>query len=379
MENELIDHIKSELQNLEWRYREGAWEDFSKKNRKKPPFAFWMRFSAAAAIFLFGFFLILSVFYSPVGQKNEIGKVRSIPRVSQDVPLTINDEAKIPPRNTIYSRRVQKLPLENEVRRDSLAPAKMARGIANDTVNFYSAIDMNQINSPLVVSAESIKRKRSNLAKSHFSLTKPFTKMNSWSFGVSLGQGMGQGGATQSGFGTFATYRISFRFQISSGFYFNQLGGIKDLGHTPVVNSTGRFAENVRANLGGLEIPIELKYSVSKKLYTKMGLSVYSIATQEQKILFNDAKTVPVSYVDASGSMVSETIVESHTSLEAVPFDKRNKDKFMGLYNISLGFEQRVIGQKKIFIEPFFKVPLTKYSDYKMGLAQSGIKVGVAF
>jgi hypothetical protein len=52
MRVELIDHIKSEMKDLEVEYRSGAWEDFQGHTKVKKAKVVWMKILAKAAVVL---------------------------------------------------------------------------------------------------------------------------------------------------------------------------------------------------------------------------------------------------------------------------------------------------------------------------------------
>ena len=382
MKKELIDIIKDELNDFELDYRAGAWEDFHKQEKRKPSLIIsFKRLAATAAVVVLGalFLFLITDKYLQKKQQNIIVlrvPFKNMPLVNV-LPQRLSKYVKY-----IHQEQVHKHSKPGTVKhRDRiLSDSLLVRQLKSippaigDTINTDPGIQFLAVLPPRLIPPTN-----TTLAK-HLRGHQSGEFRKRWQLGLSMGNGVSYGQEHQFGAGAFVTYQLSSRLAFSSGFYFNQLGALKNVAHNNNFSDPEKVLTNVKVNLGGLEIPFELKYKITRRFYTKFGASLYSIKSQQQQLIFTRAESSIVNYVDPAGTAFSETLVTAgYAVAEAVPPSQLEKNKLISIYNFSVGYEYPILHGQKLFIEPFVKLPNKEFSVYRVNLAQTGIRLNVSF
>ena len=375
MKKELIDIIKDELNDFELDYRAGAWEDFYSKGKKKSPLIISLkRLAVAATVVLVGLLLfLLADKYLQKKQQNVIVlrvPFKNMPLIKV-LPQSLDKYVKYKHRQHYKSNLV--------VRPDKkLSDTLSARELKSIPPAIEGSINTNPDIQFLAVLPDGLIHPANTFTK-HLPSHQNGEFRTRWQLGLSVGNGVSYGQEHQFGAGAFVTYQLSRRFAISSGFYFNQLGALKDVARDHNFSDPGKLLTNVKVNLGGLEIPFELKYKVTRRFYTKLGASIYSIGSQQQQLFFTQTESSIVNYVDPAGTAFSEMPRTGTSVVEAVPASQLEKNKLISIYNFSVGYEYPILHGQKLFIEPFIKLPNKEFSVYRVNLAQTGIRLNVSF
>ncbi|MGN8071478.1 hypothetical protein [Mucilaginibacter sp. SG564] len=376
MKKELIDIIKDELNDFELDYRTGAWEDFYKQEKKKSPRIISLkRFAIAAAVILVALFLFLIAGkYLQKKQQNII--VLKVPFKNMPVIKVLPQS---PGKYVQYKHRQHYQPNPAVHPDKGLADILSAMQLKRIPPTIGDTINTNPGIQFLAVLPTSLVPPANTLAK-HLPSHQNSEFRKRWQLGLSVGNGVSYGQEHQFGAGAFVTYQLSHRLAFSSGFYFNQLGALKNVAHDNNFSDPEKVLTNIKVNLGGLEIPFELKYKLTRRFYTKFGASLYSIKSQQQQLIFTRAESSIVNYIDPTGTAFSETLVTAgYAVAEAVPPSQLEKNKLISIYNFSVGYEYPILHGQKLFIEPFIKLPNKEFSVYRVNLAQTGIRLNVSF
>lgn len=380
MKKELIDIIKDELNDFELDYRVGAWEDFHKQEKSKPSLIMSLKRLAAAAVVVLGALFLFLIADKYLQKKQQDIIVLRVP--FKNMPLV-----NVSPRRLgkyikhKHQERVYKYSKHSTLHHDKiLSDTLLARQLKSippaigDTINTDPGIQFLAVLPPRLI------------PPTNTTLTKHLPGHQSgefrkrWQLGLSMGNGVSYGQEHQFGAGAFVTYQLSSKLALSSGFYFNQLGALKNVAHNNNFSDPEKVLTNVKVNLGGLEIPFELKYKLTRRFYTKFGASLYSIKSQQQQLIFTRAESSIINYVDPTGTAFSETLVTAgYAVAEAVPPSQLEKNKLISIYNFSVGYEYPILHGQKLFIEPFIKLPNKEFSVYRVNLAQTGIRLNVSF
>lgn len=375
MKNELINHIKEKLADHELDYRPGAWENFKKKAEKPhETIILWRRMASIAAVLIFAILFFLINRQSPESKKDTHLKLFT---TTDNRKLTVKGQKTITQKRLFYTYKNKPVKL--------IADTPF-RAVALSNINGVTIFDQDSIhhltNHELLAVTPIIKPAHVDMPADmdkHPMATKKNQPIgrDRWRLSLSMGQARSYGENNQFGMGASVSYQISNKIELSSGFYFNQLGAKKDISRRPMSYDIGKYLVNVRSNLAGLEIPLEIKYKFTNSLYSKVGFSAYSITSQQQSLLFNEEKTEVKNYVDASGTAYSETISFTEAQVIQVPKARLSDTKFVGLYNISVGFAPRMFNKQKLAFEPYLKIPVDGFSNYKINLSQIGLKINV--
>jgi hypothetical protein len=95
------------------------------------------------------------------------------------------------------------------------------------------------------------------------------------------------------------------------------------------------------------------------------------LAYEEKKLV-----DVPVSGEDGPGF---ESKLMSSTETVPVASDELPQQNYLGFYNFSYGFNQKISKKQRLIIEPFIKIPMKSYSELKTNLTSGGIRLKLEF
>lgn len=193
------------------------------------------------------------------------------------------------------------------------------------------------------------------------------------------------------GYGVSMEYAVSKKVSISSGISYNQMGASKVIGGgggssnpmdapasaMALVQETKRL-KSVDANLVGLDIPLEIKYHISDRFYTNVGVSAFAILNQKQNNNYIEGRLEGES-LDLGSASAFKSVFKESTVSEAVPSEEIKNDKYLGFYNLSIGYKQKVSGKNSLSIEPFMKLPIKEYSKENLKLIGTGIRLKFDF
>jgi hypothetical protein len=200
-----------------------------------------------------------------------------------------------------------------------------------------------------------------------------------WRFSLAFGQALDSRSKTDFHIGTYVNYRIDSRLSISSGITYSQFGGGKTFPLPEPSARSGKMMSSARAELTGIDIPLELQIKAGNKMYARMGLSASTMITQQQTLNFSEQKVQVNTYVDPNGITRSETVTINEVTTEAVPEEKLKQNRLAGFYNICVGYQRRIAKNNTVGLEPFVKIPIGSYSEQRLNLVQGGLRVKLDF
>jgi hypothetical protein len=414
VDDELIAHIKESLSLHEEAYTPGAWENFSKKEKRRGGLIWLVRLSTAAAILLIGFIAFYlstspDIALQPVTSvtKADTSKTTGVKGGPSVAPTQIND-AVLAANKTTSRHGLKKVANEAALIPASTQPQTndpatiltQSNGEAIPKEVFEKPIDVvvapketQAAHVPVVetqkqsfqdfLNAET-ERNKTNPAK-HSVANKIDSK---WDLGLMVAPSIGNDKKINMGYGVSMEYAVSKKVSISSGVSYNQMGASKMI--NPVSNSmdapAGAMAlvqetkklKSVDANLVGLDIPLELKYHFNDRFYTNVGLSAFAILNQKQNNNYVEGRVDNSAASMADRSAFNSFFKESTVS-EPIPPDEARSDKYLGFYNLSIGYKQKVSGKNSLSIEPFMKLPIKEYSKENLRLIGTGVRLKFDF
>lgn len=424
MDKELIDHIKTQLNNHEESYSPGAWERFSVQEKdKKRGFIYWPLWSAAALILVFGgIFFSLYKTDKPnaiVVSKPVIEKVK--PNAPASDSNTINTENqlvenKIPLKNnqTNYDKAgeattplFQSAQVENTTVQDNITELvnvnsnKLEGKLTNISVlplqkqrNFE--IVQEKKKAPLKNSFEELLAKDTFLAQQK-GKTKNDKDENKWEPGIFVAPAMGNDNKVNMNYGFSLSYNLANKLSVSSGISYaalsstsdpsqNKGGGNMAAADAPARSNTFASTDNsskslqsIDASVRGISIPLELKYNISNKLYTGIGISAMVITNNKQQNNYVVTQAQNTTVVNAMGFaeqkmlVVTERVSEQQSETVIAP------EKYLGFYNFSFGYKQKISPKKNIAVEPFLRVPMKNFSKDNLNLTNGGLRLKIDF
>ncbi|MBE9586243.1 hypothetical protein IM792_17445 [Mucilaginibacter sp. JRF] len=386
MKEDLIEHIKSQLSNLEIDYHDGAWERFNEKRKQKRGAVVWRASLSAAAVLIFclGFVtyqLLNEKTQQPHGRKlaaiteprrpdTEEQLKTSVPENALNVTQSVNDK------NEKVTTPIAKVirPLLLPLNTDSGVTAPVAVDVTPVPVPQFNSVTQSHVkkmNTEDFLVQETI---------SKYPVPEKISGGRKWSFAFSVGQAIDTRSKTDLSAGMHISYLLNDRLSLVSGIFFNQLGGARKNEVPDMKGRTDKFMTGTQASLAGVDVPLEFQYKATKQLYARIGVSAYAIVSQQQTLDYLERRTDVNTYVGPDGSTRTESVTVSEVSTESVPTEKlKQRHSMVGLYNLSIGWKQKLNDQHSIAFEPYVKIPLAGYSDQKLNLVQGGLRLKVDF
>lgn len=413
MDKELIEHIKSQLHSHEEHYPAGAWERFSGTEEKKRPVIFWPLWAAAALIFVVGgVFLALNM----QNQKNDIAAVKphaelhhnNGPKAKADENVTIKENpAPIASlNNTNASLLTSNKPVQN-------TPGTKPVSIENTNyTGFQNTEETGSINNNLLdntlkgikLTSSSFKpidilstqkkntptpaptpkmRFEDLLAQdSRDNQNKPVAKASQpskWTPDVYVAPAMGNDNKLTMNYGVSLSYAIANKLSISSGVSYASISTTESLNAQAPQSLSGKNLSSVDAKVRGINIPLELKYNISDKLYTGVGVSALAVINNSQQNNYIVNQVQNVSYSTANGLADSKMLIVQEKTTEPQPENNLDPDKYIGFYNFSLGYKQKISKKNNIAIEPFLRLPMKTFSKENLNLTNGGLRIKIDF
>ena len=141
------------------------------------------------------------------------------------------------------------------------------------------------------------------------------------------------------------------------------------------------WLQQVDGSLSGLDIPVSVNYNISNKLYASAGVSGLIVLKDNKKYTYTDNQNVKV-LVLTSNDVVKEdkTVAFSDKSYLDQPLQATKENTpFLGFYNLSAGYRQKISAQNTISIEPFLKIPMQNVTQQSLKYTGTGIRLKFDF
>ncbi|WP_343522207.1 hypothetical protein [Pedobacter sp.] len=405
MDKELIEHIATQLKNHEETYPAGAWERFSEKEKKKRGIVYWPFWAAAALILVFGgvFFIL-----NNVSQKTDLATVK--PKTPQNSITGLNHHAPAKNNadqlneNTIVLNNLNgaELPIKTAERTTLPLEATNHFGDA-DNSGYLVPVNDNVLDNKLAgnrISAFSSKNfeiltenkktlpnKKITfeelLAKdSRADQQKASSKTNEnskWQPDVYVAPAMGNDNKVNMNYGFSLSYAIANKLSISSGISYASISATESLDASAPQTLSGKNLAAVDAKVRGINIPLELKYNISDKLYTNIGVSALAVLDNSQQNSYIVNQVQSFSSPAVNGYADSKTLIVKEKTVEPQPEASIDPDKYIGFYNFSLGYKQKISKKNNIAIEPFLRLPMKTFSKENLNLTNGGLRLKIDF
>lgn len=406
MDKELIEHITAQLQNHEETYPNGAWERFSEKKDKRRGIAFWPLWAAAALIFIFG-----GVFFAQnnIDQKKDIAITK--PKAQQNPVAVENTDAIIETKtnptslnsdttavNKLAANRPAKItesikplltqqtsytlintseqldPVNNNLLDRKLAGANLS----NLKSKQFDILTEKKKPQPIALTSFEKLLAQDSYANQQKSPSK--TNENSkWQPDVYVAPAMGNDNKVTMNYGFSLSYAIANKLSISSGVSYASISTTESLNASAPQTLSGKNLESVDAKVRGINVPLELKYNISDKLYTNIGVSALAVLNNSQQNNYIVNQVQNFSSTTANGYADSKTMIVKEKTTEPQPETNIDPDKYIGFYNFSLGYKQKISKKNNIAIEPFLRLPMKTFSKENLNLTNGGLRLKIDF
>ena len=213
-------------------------------------------------------------------------------------------------------------------------------------------------------------------------------KADKWEMGLVIAPSIGNGKKINMGYGVSMGYALSDKVSISSGISYNELAASKSAGssnngmqNAPVsmaLVSDTKSLESVDANLVGIDIPLGIKYYLTKKFYTNLGVSAFAVLNQKQNNNYIQG-AVEQAVADPRNVNGFNAVFKTRTVSEVVPSGELRDNKYLGFYNISFGYQQKISESKAFSVEPFLKLPMKEFTKENLYLIGTGVRLKFDF
>jgi len=410
-EDELITHIRESLMAHEEDYAPGAWEDFIKEEPKKRGLFFWLGgLTSAAAVLLIGFGLFFVLTKKDLPKNREVAGTKAVkdgavlPGVS-DVTSGVASGKKegttvSTTKNNSSSRAVEVIEtqqmatdLNTNEPRSAVAQIETNQPTINSGAKPERIVPQEQVVTqvPAVDKKQSFEdfligeTKQNRIANTGKSTNKRESK---WEMGLVVAPSFGNSKKLNMGYGVSMGYALSDKVSINSGISYNEMGASRTIENPPntammsmsvggEVANESKELKAVKAQLRGIDIPLELKYHLSKRFYANVGVSAFAVIDQKQQNTFIESKVAPQAY-DSENS-VAKAMVLNRTVSEEAPKEEVKNDPYLGFYNFSVGYKQKISKGKAFSVEPFVKLPMKELKQENLYLIGTGVRLKFDF
>ena len=441
--DEFLEQLKNTLLGHEEPYDEGAWERFAAKNiskdeaeKPKPVIPIW-KWAAAAAAVLAGAVLLFQYFNAPDtasvlnGDKGSVVQTETwnnSPKDSQTIltdttkaavatgsdnnknnnfserqflPAPINKGVFSPNETTTGTAKTLAAPAPPAIAQTQPATQKQQPQPEQKPANkpfWENTIEGDVANKPLpqrdnnpqiAVIHPVENTKKADKGRWQSSL---YVSPNFASDGINMGYGYSLG------------YAVNDKIRISSGVAYTKVSTSKNfnapdppntlatMNAAPAASSFGNtmkasayigtasapHLQSMESWVSGIDVPVEVTYSVNSKLYATGGVSGLFVVRGEDTRKYIDKTNSQVAVVSSQGIVKSYSNLEmkSDPMYQQLPNDKTS---FLGFYNVSMGFKQKVAANNSVSVEPFVKIPIKQVSEQKLNYTGVGVRLKFDF
>lgn len=424
-EKELIDHIRNVLISEEFNYREGAWEKFAEQQNIKKPSIPWLRIWSAAAVL---FLVVSSILYKSFTTQSVIEHgsktVKNKPVHQNETAKVLHSDkaagAKYTPKAVSEIKQVSvhgsgiehasgskyyvaekgnsgqqkteikdKFPVQSKESLAAVVMPDQASQLKQETFKSEEAvknqeavknheIPKNQVPAQKLASAAnqvSTVKKRTLADLPPEPLAKTTAKEGGWKFGLTMAQGAGTETKISSGYGVAVGYQFSPKISLNSGVGYTYTKAEKNIDAIGISNA-GNGPASKQTDFGGIDLPLEISYALNKKFYVSAGVSANVILNQKDIVSYveNAVQSSPYNISETGLIAFRESSVVTKTEVP-VPKDEINGRRYIGYYNFSFGYQQKLSEGNALTIEPFLKIPTQEFSNDKLKLNIIGVRL----
>lgn len=394
-EDELIAHVKQSLTRHEEPYVPGAWEKFNEKESEKPVLWLWSISGVAAALLLSaGLFLYTN--NDPEKTSADIassGTVKINPVKSGDAK---NPEINAfqPKQQISDGSKTEAVPVKKLIYRQDQGLMTASENVPFSNTGANTSANQPLVNQPVDVvpsraavpakdnSFETFLKHESQVLAGNGSVKELNKKTNKWEMGVMVAPSIGSAKKLNMGYGVSMAYALSDKVSINSGIAYNEMAASKDIAAAPVTMGLAgtKDVESTEAKLVGIDIPLEIKYHVNKNVYANVGVSAFAVIGQQRNNTYLEGRVVQNSFVSVDGSQREESFAVKERVVEEVPVESEIKNgRYLGFYNFSVGYKQKVSKNNSISIEPFMKVPMKEVTKENLRMLGTGVRLKFDF
>ena len=146
------------------------------------------------------------------------------------------------------------------------------------------------------------------------------------------------------------------------------------MAYTP--NPANPYLQSMDSWISGIDVPVEVTYDLGK-VYATGGVSGLFVLTGEDNKKYIPSLNSRASVLNNEGNVKEYTQV----AMEDKPISQPSPSNtsFIGFYNVSMGFRQKVTNKNSISVEPFIKVPMQQVTEQKLNYTGAGVRLKFDF
>ncbi|MNY43805.1 hypothetical protein D3C86_1787880 [compost metagenome] len=122
-----------------------------------------------------------------------------------------------------------------------------------------------------------------------------------------------------------------------------------------------------------IDIPVDVRYHVTKSFYTSVGVSYVGVLDQTQENYFVNGINEHTAADNGNAVYAPENMKQSFKG-NAV-----NTNEFNGFVNFSVGKKMQVGKKLSVAVEPFVKLPIGGLKSTDLNYTNGGLKVVTSF
>lgn len=224
-----------------------------------------------------------------------------------------------------------------------------------------------------------------------------------WNIGVVLAPAFTEDRLNMGG-GISVAYRISKKLSVGSGVSLVDLGlrqsspsasSASDgalMNSSPIVASlnskspmlSAKAAETkeltgVNTNLLALDIPIDIKYQVTKRFYVSAGVSLFTVLNEDRTNHYLTTTPTSRTLQNTDGFAFTQPEFQVERVSEEAPDAPYQGHSYSGFLNFSVGRTMPILKKVGLSVEPFVKIPIGSLSNQDMNLRYGGVRVITSF
>lgn len=192
-----------------------------------------------------------------------------------------------------------------------------------------------------------------------------------------------------AGGGFYTDWNFAKNLSLSSGLFIaqNRLkyqnGQTVRLAEGVTVDSTTTLTTHnldyVQLDFVNLEIPLNIRYSLTDELSVSAGISSMAFLKEEYEYNFKYEQQIQVFRDDETTGprLVNEVVTVRTTQTQSEP--SLNRMNWAAFYTFSVGYQQRIFQRYTASFEPFIKIPAGRVTSRGISYATGGVQLKVSF
>lgn len=142
------------------------------------------------------------------------------------------------------------------------------------------------------------------------------------------------------------------------------------------------FIPNLNAVTGKvqtLDVPLEIRYNLTKEFYATGGVSYAAVLSQERFDHYEESAGIPTYSSASDAEKPTKNSVSTIETTQKSDDENINTNGFGGFVNFSIGRKANIGKTMKVSIEPFVKFPVGQFKRADMNYTNGGIRIITSF